>query len=128
MLGLIARMRFKLIVRPGPVIGDHWRNSGIPSWLLAYSEYGMSAADIQDGVTPHNAQLADRDSNAAARGWLANETHMTYTRRWMTAVAKVLAPYSANNMISIGDPSIREQNHKQNKFLVRCCLWRWTMP
>lgn len=115
LLSLIAQMRFKLIVRPGPAVGDHWRNSGIPSWLLAYSEYGMSAADIQDGVAPPDAQLAAEDSNAAARGWLANEIHMTYARRWMTAVARVLAPYSAKNMISISEPGSREGESQEKQ-------------
>jgi hypothetical protein len=115
LLGLIARMRFKLIVRPGPPVGDHWRNAGIPPWILAYSEYGMTAADIQDGVAPPDAQLADRDSNAAARGWLANEIHMSYARRWLTAVASVLAPYSARNMMSIGDPGDPEAEAKEKQ-------------
>ncbi|MBZ5662555.1 MAG: beta-galactosidase [Acidobacteriia bacterium] len=104
LLGLIARMRFKLIVRPGPVIGDHWRNAGIPDWLLVHSEYGMSAADIQNGVAPPDAELAAGDSNAAARRWLANEVHMTCARRWLTAVARIIEPYSAKNVVSIGDP------------------------
>jgi hypothetical protein len=104
LLGLVTQMRFKLIVRPGPLIGDHWLNDGIPSWLLGYSDYGMRAVDIQDGVAPPDAQLAARDSNAAARGWLANEIHMSYSRRWLTAVAGVLAPYTAKRMISIHDP------------------------
>ena len=115
LLSLIAQMRFKLIVRPGPAVGDHWRNSGIPPWLLAYSEYGMSAADIQDGVAPPDAQLAAEDSNAAARGWLANEIHMTYARRWLTAVARELAPYSAKNMISISEPGSREGESQEKQ-------------
>ncbi|MBZ5643868.1 MAG: beta-galactosidase [Acidobacteriia bacterium] len=104
LLSLIARMNFKLIARPGPLAGEYWPNAGIPSWLLARAEYGMSGADIQDGIAPPDAQLAARDSNAAARRWLANEIHMTCARRWLTAVAAILAPYNAKNMISAGDP------------------------
>src|SRR4029077_8389965 len=32
-LQLIARMRLKLIVQPGPIIGDQWRDNGLPAWL-----------------------------------------------------------------------------------------------
>src|SRR5271169_1026643 len=41
-LKLIAELHLKLIVRPGPLVGDHWRNAGYPAWLLAYSDYKMS--------------------------------------------------------------------------------------
>src|SRR5579872_5886699 len=41
LLQLIAEKRFRLIARPGPVIGDHWRNAGYPAWLLKYSDYKM---------------------------------------------------------------------------------------
>ncbi len=109
----ITRMGFKLIVRPGPIIGDHWRNAGYPSWLLAQSEYKMSVADIQKGIPPPLAQLAARDANAAARGWLANPVHMTYARRWLTAVGRALAPYSAKNLISITEPAGREGKTQQ---------------
>ena len=55
LLALIARMRFKIIVRPGPMIGDQWRNAGIPAWLLANPGYGMSPGEIQDGLPPADA-------------------------------------------------------------------------
>ena len=55
LLGEIAGMRFKVIARPGPLIGDHWRNAGIPAWLLAYSDYDMDPPDIQRGLPPPDA-------------------------------------------------------------------------
>ena len=58
LLQFIAQMRLKLIVRPGPLIGDQWRNGGYPPWLLAYSNYKMSASDIQKGMAPPDAELA----------------------------------------------------------------------
>ena len=107
-LQLIARMRLKLIVRPGPLIGDQWRNQGFPAWLLVHSDYKMSAADIEKGLAPQEAGPAAHDSNEAARTWLASETHMTYTRRWLTAVAKELAPYAARRPITITEAGDRE--------------------
>ncbi len=108
LLKLIAQTRLKIIVRPGPFIGDHWRNAGYPPWLLAYSDYQMSDSDIEKGLAPPEAELASRDANAAARRWLANELHMTYARRWLTAVAQELAPYSAKRTVSISEPGERE--------------------
>jgi hypothetical protein len=108
LLKLIAQKHLKLIVRPGPLIGDEWRNGGYPPWLLAYSNYKMSASAIQTGVAPPGADLATHDANAAARGWLANEIHMSYTRRWLTAVSRELAPYRAKNTIVITEPGERE--------------------
>jgi hypothetical protein len=107
-LQLIARMRLKLIVRPGPLIGDQWRNQGFPAWLLAHSDYKMSAADIENGRVPQDMGPAAHDSNEAARTWLASEIHMTYTRRWLTAVAKELAPYGARRPITITEAGDRE--------------------
>ncbi len=107
-LRLIAQKHLKLIVRPGPLIGDEWRNGGYPPWLLAYSNYKMSASAIQTGMAPPGAGLAMHDANAAARGWLANEIHMSYTRRWLTAVSRELAPYSAKNTVVISEPGERE--------------------
>jgi hypothetical protein len=108
LLQLIAEKHLKLIARPGPLIGDHWRNAGYPAWLLAYSDYKMDASAIEAGLAPPDAELAARDGNAAARRWLANETHMTYARRWLTAIARELAPYSSRNTIRITEPGERE--------------------
>jgi hypothetical protein len=113
-LQLIARMRLKLIVRPGPIIGDQWRDNGLPAWLLAHSDYKMSLADAGRGLAPPEAELATRDGNAAARSWLANETHMTYARRWLTAVGRELAPYSAKNTITIVEAGDREGERQES--------------
>jgi len=108
LLQLIAEKRLKLIVRPGPLVADHWRNAGLPDWLLAYSEYGMDAVSVAVGAGPPDVDLAARDADAAARLWLANETHMTYARRWFTAVARELAPYSSTYTLRITEPGDRE--------------------
>jgi Glycosyl hydrolases family 35 len=108
LLYLIAEKHFKLIARPGPMIGDHWRNEGYPAWLLRYSDYKMSESAIEAGIAPLDAELATRDGNAAAQDWLANETHMTYARRWLTAIAKELAPYGSKNTVRITEPGDRE--------------------
>jgi hypothetical protein len=108
LLQLIAEARLKIVARPGPLIGDHWRNAGFPTWLLRYSDYKMSETDINAGLAPSNAELATRDGDAAARDWLANETNMTYARRWLTAIARELAPYSSRNTVPVTEPSDRE--------------------
>jgi glycosyl hydrolase family 35 len=108
LLQLIAKKHLKLVARPGPLIGDQWRNAGYPPWLLAYSEYKMDEPVIQAGLAPPDAELAARDGNAAARDWLANDTHMTYARRWLTAIAKELAPYGSRNVIHITEPGEHE--------------------
>ena len=101
LLRQITQMGLKAIVHPGPSIGDNWRNGGYPAWLLGYSDYKMTAADIQKGMAPQDANLAARDANSAARALLTNEIHMVYTRRWLAKVARELAPYSAMHSISI---------------------------
>lgn len=101
LLRQITQMGLKLIVNPGPSIGDNWRNGGYPQWLLGYSDYKMSAAQVQKGEVPEIASLVSEDSNHAARALLGNELHMSYSKRWLTAVGKELAPYSADASVSI---------------------------
>jgi len=108
LLQLIAEKRLRLIVRPGPLIGDHWRNAGYPAWLLKYSVYKMEESAIETGLAPQDAELATHDGESAARDWLANEIHMTYARRWMTALASELVPFNSINTLRINEPGERE--------------------
>jgi len=108
LLKLIAQMHLRLIARPGPIIGDYWRNAGYPPWLLAHPEFKMNPSAIIRGAAPPDAELAARDGNAAARNWLASEIHMTHARRWMSAAARELAPYDAKSLVSITEPGRRE--------------------
>jgi hypothetical protein len=108
LLRLITEKQMKIVVRPGPLIGDHWRNAGYPAWLLGYSAYKMNEDAIDAGLPPPDAELAATDGNAAAHDWLANEMHMSYARRWLTAVAKELAPYTAKNTFEVAEPGDRE--------------------
>ena len=108
LLKLIAQLHLRLIARPGPIVGDYWRNAGYPPWLLTHPEFQMTAAAIVRGAPPPDADLITREANAAARHWLANEIHMTHARRWMSAIAKELAPYDAKNLISVTEPGKRE--------------------
>jgi hypothetical protein len=108
LLKLIAQKHLRLIARPGPVIGDYWRNAGYPPWLLTHAEFQMSASAIIRGATPPDAELMTSDANAAAHTWLANEIHMTHARLWMSTIAKELAPYDSKSLISIAEPGKRE--------------------
>src|SRR5882672_11076858 len=108
LLQLIAEKHLRIVARPGPLIGDHWRNAGYPAWLLTYSDYKMDESAIKAGLAPPDAELTTRDGNAAARDWLANDTHMVYARRWLTAIARELAPYSSKNTVQITEPGERE--------------------
>jgi hypothetical protein len=103
LLQLITEKHLKLVARPGPLIGDQWRNAGYPAWLLVYSDYKMATPAIDAGLSPPDADLAAQDANAAARDWLANETHMTYARRWLTSVARELAPYTSKKVLHIAE-------------------------
>jgi hypothetical protein len=103
LLQLITEKHLKLVARPSPLIGDHWRNGGYPAWLLAYSDYKMNASAIGAGLPPPDANLAAQDANAAARNWLNNETHMSYARRWLTSVARELAPYTSKGVLHLSE-------------------------
>jgi len=95
-LKLIAEEGFKLIARPGPEILNEWRHGGYPGWLLDRPEYQMNPVDWIEGGYPPLDGLNARDAEAAAQGWFQNATHMSHAREWLTTVAQVLAPYSAN--------------------------------
>jgi hypothetical protein len=115
LLRLVTEMRFKLIARPGPLVGNDWRNAGLPFWLLADPSFRMGSSAIDQGAPPPAADLAARDADAAAHEWLANETYMVHAKRWMTAVAKELAPYSAKSLVSLKGSSDRAERDQENQ-------------
>ena len=115
LLLMIADKHMKIIARPGPLIGDHWRNAGYPAWLLRYSDYKMHESESDAGLAPRDAEVATRDGNEAARDWLANETHMTYARRWLTTIARVLAPFSSRKKIPIKELTEREGESQEKE-------------
>ena len=62
-LALARELGFHLIVRPGPVIRNEWRNGGYPAWLLDGPDYDMPLHDVLEGRYPATATL----QNAHAR-------------------------------------------------------------
>ena len=104
LLRQIAEKDLKLIVRPGPVIGNQWRHGGYPEWLLARPEYSMDAARRAAGSYPPLVELNHRDAEAAARAWMENATHMAAMRKWFEALARELAPYSSSQKLKIKLP------------------------
>lgn len=104
LLKLVADKGFKLIARPGPVAPGAWRNGGYPDWLLERPEYRMPFGDRLEGREPPAAELAAVDAEAAARMWLENSTHMEFSRKWLEAVARELAPYRALPAVPLPPP------------------------
>lgn len=88
LMEMIAEMGFAVIVRPGPVILNEWRNGGYPDWLLAKPEYQMNQTARLDGHYPPLAGVSSSNSEEASKQWLANETHMRQTRRWFADVMR----------------------------------------
>jgi hypothetical protein len=93
-LRLARELGFHLIVRPGPVIRNEWRNGGYPAWLLERPEYGMPLHDVLEGRYPATATLQNANSDDAAAQWLANPTHRRYASRWLHAVVHEFDPYA----------------------------------
>jgi hypothetical protein len=101
LLQLLARKGFRCIARPGPTILNEWRHGGYPEWLLERPEYAMPPLDRLEGRYPPLANLNARNAEAAARGALENPVHMAYARKWFSAVAHELAPYSSNHVVTL---------------------------
>jgi hypothetical protein len=108
LLKLLANKNLKLIARPGPLVLNEWRLGGYPEWLLRRAdfqaampaEFRMDEIDLLEGRYPPLAGLNSRDAEAAASAWLANPLHMDYSRKWLEAVARELAPYAAASAAS----------------------------
>jgi amino acid transporter len=94
LLQLTHELGFKLVLRPGPVIRNEWRNGGYPAWLLERPEYRMPLHDVLEGRYPATATLQNAHADAAAAEWLANATHRRYAAAWLRAALRVAAPYS----------------------------------
>ena len=93
-LRIVHALGFKVVLRPGPVIRNEWRNGGYPDWLLERPEYNMPLHDVFEGRYPATATLQNQHADAAANEWLHNRTHLHYAANWLHEVLGVIAPYS----------------------------------
>jgi amino acid transporter len=100
LLQLIHARGFKVVLRPGPVIRNEWRNGGYPATLLQLPEYHMPLHDVLEGRYPATATLQNAHADAAAAEWLANATHRTEAADWLRSVIHAVAPY-AGDVIAI---------------------------
>ncbi|HTX60199.1 MAG TPA: beta-galactosidase, partial [Verrucomicrobiae bacterium] len=91
---------FKIIVRPGPVIRNEWRNGGYPDYLLERPAYAMPLHDVLDGRYPATATYQNAHADAAAQEWLENATHLQAASAWLHDALSAVAPY-ANDVIAI---------------------------
>jgi amino acid transporter len=94
LLKLTHELGFKLILRPGPVIRNEWRNGGYPAWLLETPPYNMPLHDVLEGRYPATATLQNAHADAAAAEWLGNATHLTEAGQWLHDVLDTVQPYS----------------------------------
>ncbi len=94
LLKLTHSLGFKLILRPGPVIRNEWRNGGYPAWLLERAQYNMPLHDVLEGRYPATATLQNAHADAAAAEWLANGTHLSDAAQWLHDVLRAVEPYS----------------------------------
>ena len=91
-LRLARAFDFKIVLRPGPVVRNEWRNGGYPAWLLQRPPYGMPLRDVLEGRYPATATLQNAHSDDAAAQWMRNATHLTYAKRWLERVLHEFAP------------------------------------
>jgi amino acid transporter len=99
-LSLARELDFHLIVRPGPMIRNEWRNGGYPAWLLQQPAYAMPQHDILEGRYAATATLQNAHSDDAAAEWLGNATHRRYAARWLRTAVAELRPV-ADRVIAI---------------------------
>ncbi len=94
LFALLAADGFRIIVRPGPVIRNEWRNGGYPAWLLVRKSYHMPLHDILQGRYPATATFQNAHADAAAKEWLANKGHLAAVHHWFHALFVAIAPWS----------------------------------
>jgi|HubBroStandDraft_4_1064222.scaffolds.fasta_scaffold00022_30 amino acid transporter len=94
LLRLTHELGFKVVLRPGPVIRNEWRNGGYPPWLLEKPAYQMPLHDVLEGRYPATATFQNAHSDAAAAEWLANPTHLANSAQWLRNVLRAVEPYS----------------------------------
>ena len=94
LLRLIDSDGFKIILRPGPVIRNEWRNGGYPAWLLKRPSYDMPLRDVLEGRYPATATLQNAHADAAAAEWMSNATHLRYAAQWLSRVLREVEPWS----------------------------------
>ncbi len=94
LLKMAHELGFKLILRPGPVIRNEWRNGGYPARLLEHTEYKMPLHDVLEGRYPATSTLQNAHADAAGAEWLANGTHLQAAAEWLTDVLHAVEPYS----------------------------------
>ena len=99
-LQLCHDLGLRVILRPGPVIRNEWRNGGYPGWLLGRPAYAMPLHDVLEGRYPATATLQNSQADAAAAQWLANDTHLHYASLWLQRVLEAAAPY-AHDIIAV---------------------------
>ncbi len=99
-LRLARELHFAIILRPGPVIRNEWRNGGYPAWLLRRPEYGMPRHDLLEGRYPPTATLQNAHSDDAAAQWMSNAVHMRYAERWLKRVLRECRPV-ADRVIAV---------------------------
>ena len=96
LLRLAEQMGFKVALRPGPYDTNDWRNGGYPDWLLRRPEYHMTEQTILEGRYPRLSALQYEKQEEAATGWLQNETHLRYARKWYHDVLGLVSPLLAD--------------------------------
>ncbi len=96
LFSIIHELGFKVIVRPGPVIRNEWRNGGYPDWLLQRPEYNMPLHDVLEGRYPATATLQNANADAAADEWMHNSTHLRYASTWLHDVLHEIEPWSSD--------------------------------
>ncbi len=122
LLQLIKDLGLKATLRPGPYYTSEWRNGGYPDWLLRRPEYHMSEQSILEGRYPRLSSLQYDKSEAAADGYLQNQTHLEYSRKWYQAVLGIAEPYFADKggpIINIqidDDQAIGRENYNGPQF------------
>ncbi len=94
LLKLTHELGFRLILRPGPVIRNEWRNGGYPAWLLQRAEYDMPLHDVLEGRYPATATMQNAHADAAAAQWLGNSTHVLESAKWLHDALRFVEPYS----------------------------------
>jgi amino acid transporter len=94
LLKLTHQLGFKVILRPGPVIRNEWRNAGYPAWLLQQPQYHMPLHDVLEGRYPATATLQNAHADAAAQEWLDNGAHLQAAGQWLHDVLRGVEPYS----------------------------------